>query len=128
MKSVAATTVLLSLGFALPAHALTAKFSWSGTSRCTNESPPFFITGAPEATRQLRFLMRDADMPSFNHGGSTVAYPDTGKVPMGAIAYIGPCPPEDETHRYVWTIDALDASGNVLATTQVEGNFPEPSC
>ena len=129
MKSVAATAILLFLGFsALPAHALTAKFSWSGTSRCTNESPLFRISNAPDSTRQLRFTMRDGDDPDIKPSGSTIAYSGTGNVAKGAIAYIGPCPPEGESHRYVWTIDALDAAGNVLATTQVDDNFPEPSC
>ena len=129
MKSVVATIVLLFLGLsAFPAHALTAKFSFSGTSRCTNESPLFRISNAPAATRQLRFTMRDADDLDAKPSGSTIAYSGAGNVPKGAISYIGPCPPEGESHRYVWTIEALDAAGNVLETTQTDENFPEPSC
>ena len=33
---------------------------------------------------------------------------------------IGP----SETHLYVWTIEALDGSGKVLATARAQGKFP----
>ena len=56
--------------------------------------------------------------------GSAVPYRGTGPVPRGAIAYIGPCPPTGETHSYVWTVDALDASGARLASTTAGGRFP----
>ena len=66
--------------------------------------------------------MRDYNAPNFNHGGSTVAY-SGARVAAGAVSYIGPCPPPNETHRYIWTIDALDASGSVLASNSraIEG-------
>jgi phosphatidylethanolamine-binding protein (PEBP) family uncharacterized protein len=68
--------------------------------------------------------MRDLDAPNFNHGGGTVAYAGKGTVARGAIGYVPPCPPGGAKHRYVWTIDALDASGNKLASTSASGTFP----
>lgn len=109
---------------AAPALAFGAKFSWSGTSACSSTSPAFAISGAPKGTTQLRFSMRDFDAPNFNHGGSTVAYSGKGGVPVGAISYVGPCPPGGQAHRYIWTIEALDAAGKTLATTRAEGRFP----
>ena len=107
----------------MPALAMSASFSWKGTSRCSGTSPAFSIAGAPKGTASLRFAMRDYNAPNFNHGGSTVAF-SGGRVPAGAVSYIGPCPPPNETHRYIWTIDAIDASGSVLTTAQTEGKFP----
>jgi phosphatidylethanolamine-binding protein (PEBP) family uncharacterized protein len=55
------------------------------------------------------------------HGGSTIAYRG-GSVPQATIHYFGPCAPAGETHHYVWTIEAPDAKGRVLATAA--GVFP----
>ncbi len=114
---------LLAVATASPASAMSASFSWKGIAACTGPSPAFTITRAPSGTASLRFAMRDHDAPDFNHGGGTVPLAG-GKVPQGAISYRGPCPPSGQTHRYIWTIEALDASGKVLATTTAQGNFP----
>ncbi len=120
--------LILATAFALlstaPAFALSASFSWAGIGACGSTSPAFRISGAPKGTTQLRFAMRDYDAPNFNHRGSTVAYAGKGGVPQGAISYIGPCPPAGQVHRYIWTIEALDAAGATLATTRAEGRFP----
>ena len=68
-------------------------------------------------------MMRDYNAPNFQHGGSTVAY-SGGRVAKGAISYIGPCPPAGEKHRYIWSIEALDANGAVLARARAQGTFP----
>ena len=75
-------------------------------------------------TESLRFMMNDDDAPNFQHGGSTIPYNGSGRVPEGAIDYIGPCPPTGTLHRYVWTIEALDKSGKIVARTTAEGRFP----
>ena len=117
----------LVLAFALlaagPASAMTASFSWKGIPRCAGTSPAFSIAGAPKGTASLRFSMRDYDAPNFQHGGSTVAWTG-GRVPQGAISYIGPCPPPAETHRYIWKIEALDAAGEVLMATTASAAYP----
>ena len=69
-------------------------------------------------------MMNDKDAPNFRHGGGTVPYNGSGRVPEGAIDYIGPCPPAGTSHRYVWTIEALDKSGKNVARAAAEGRFP----
>ena len=75
------------------APAFSASFSWSGIRACGRTSPAFTIQDAPEGTERLRFVMIDKDAPNFRHGGSTIPYNGSGRVPEGAIDYIGPCPP-----------------------------------
>ncbi|MGB8278782.1 MAG: YbhB/YbcL family Raf kinase inhibitor-like protein [Methylovirgula sp.] len=105
------------------ALAMNASFSWAGIAPCKRVSPAFMIEDAPAGTKRLRFMLHDEDAPHFHHGGSTVAY--TGpKVPQGAISYIGPCPPPGDAHHYVWTIEARDAKGHVLAKTTAAAVFP----
>jgi phosphatidylethanolamine-binding protein (PEBP) family uncharacterized protein len=106
------------------ASAFSAHFLWSGISACGRTSPAFTISDAPEGTESLRFMMSDKDAPNFRHGGSTVRYDGSGRVPEGAIDYIGPCPPAGVLHRYVWTVEALDKSGKIIARTAAEGRFP----
>src|SRR5580704_13721927 len=93
-------------------------------SACGRTSPAFTIDDAPKETESLRFMMNDKDAPNFRHGGSTVPYNGSGRVPEGAIDYIGPCPPAGTSHRYVWTIEALDKSGKNVARAAAEGRFP----
>ena len=101
----------------------TANFSWAGIPACASTSPAFELNNVPADTRQLSFVMTDLDMPSFNHGGSTVTY--TGNVvERGAVTYTGPCPPKGERHNYRWTVQALDVAGNVLGTGTAEALFP----
>lgn len=125
MKStlIGAALAFTVLAAASPAIAMSASFSWKGIAACSGTSPAFSISGAPAGTANLRFAMRDYDAPDFNHGGGTVAFAG-GKVAQGAISYRGPCPPGGQTHHYIWTIEALDASGRVLATATAEGSFP----
>jgi phosphatidylethanolamine-binding protein (PEBP) family uncharacterized protein len=105
------------------AEAFTASFSWAGIPACERISPAFALGGVPGGTKRLRFEMHDLDVPTFHHGGSTVAYAGE-TVKQGAIRYIGPCPPDGEHHRYRWTIEALDAGGKVLGTTTATKTFP----
>jgi phosphatidylethanolamine-binding protein (PEBP) family uncharacterized protein len=114
----------LVLAKAHDASAFSASFSWSEINACGKTSPAFTIHDAPKGTESLRFAMSDKDAPSFRHGGSTVPYDGSGRVPEGAIDYIGPCPPPGAVHRYVWTIEALDKSGKVIARTTTEARFP----
>jgi phosphatidylethanolamine-binding protein (PEBP) family uncharacterized protein len=112
------------VGSARAAQAFSASFSWAGMPACASTSPAFAIRGAPDGTAKLAFEMRDLDAPGFHHGGATVAYDGRGEVARGAIAYVGPCPPSGQVHRYIWTVQALAADGKVLAKTTAEGRFP----
>ena len=105
------------------ASAFSASFSWLGIKACGRTSPAFTIQDAPEGTERLRFVMIDKDAPSFRHGGSTIPYNGSGRVPEGAIDYIGPCPPAGTTHSYVWTIEALDRNGKTIARATAGGSF-----
>jgi phosphatidylethanolamine-binding protein (PEBP) family uncharacterized protein len=105
------------------ASAFSARFSWVGIPACEKISPEFHLSSVPAGTKRLRFEMRDLEVPTFHHGGSTVAYGgDT--VRKGAIRYIGPCPPHGERHRYRWTIEALDAADKVIGMTTATETFP----
>ncbi len=102
---------------------LQVDFTWAGTEACSTKPPAFTVNGAPEGTAQLRFKMKDLDFPSYNHGGGTVTY-SSPEVPAGAFNYKGPCPPSSTTHRYQWTIQAVDANGQVVAEGTVTKSFP----
>lgn len=103
--------------------ALQASFSWQGIAACQRVSPAFSVGDVPQGTKRLRFTLHDEQAPHFHHGGGSVAY-SGATIPQGAIHYIGPCPPPGQTHHYVWTIEALDAKGHMLAKTTASASFP----
>jgi phosphatidylethanolamine-binding protein (PEBP) family uncharacterized protein len=110
---------------ALPARAETfaLKFSWAGIAACQATSPAFELSDVPPGTKRVRFSMTDLDVPSFKHGGSTIAY-ESNAVKRGAITYVGPCPPAGQRHQYRWTVDALDPLGKVLGSASATAAFP----
>ncbi len=117
--------VLLAFFFVTPAHAggMSATFSWSGIPACSTISPAFRVTNTPRSTVSLRFTLKDLDAPSFNHGGSTIAFDRKDKVAKGAITYKGPCPPRGRSHMYEWTIEALDNTGIVIDSFEAARPF-----
>ncbi|VWD42296.1 YbhB/YbcL family Raf kinase inhibitor-like protein [Burkholderia lata] len=95
-----------------------------------NISPSIRWSGVPEGTQSYLLTMFDADAPTgsgFWHwvvadipasargiapgSGNDVVRLPTGAVPMkndtGHAGYLGPCPSQGETHRYVITLTAL---------------------
>ena len=96
-----------------------------------NTSPPLAWSGAPEGTQAFALILDDPDAPTdepFVHfvvydlpGGETgleegipvPAQPDAGGFQggndFGRTGWGGPCPPQGETHTYVFTLYALDA-------------------
>lgn len=105
------------------ARAFTVRFSWAGIPACEKISPAFELAGVPPGTKHLRFAMKDLNVPTFHHGGSTIAYQGDA-VRKSAIRYVGPCPPRGERHRYRWTIEALDGAGKVIGTATATAPFP----
>jgi len=95
-------------------------------------SPPLAWSGVGGKARSLALLMEDPDAPSgtFVHWTVFGVAPDVdafeaGRVPEGALegensfgdeGYGGPCPPgDDEPHRYVFTVYALDSDPGLEA-------------
>src|SRR5262249_15429189 len=110
---------LVALRFNFSHNAMSVRFSWMGIPACAQTSPAFQLDQVPEGTDRLSFTMTDRDLPTFHHGGSTIKY-TSDTVSEGAIKYTGPCPPRGETHTYRWTVQALDAAGNVLDTATAD--------
>lgn len=93
-------------------------------------SPEIRWSGEPRETRSFVVSMYDvdaptgsgfwhwvvADIPASVHSLVAGAGNDAAKLPAGALpirndngstAYLGPCPPQGDTHRYVITVTAL---------------------
>ena len=119
-------------------------------------SPDLSWTGAPDGTSSLALIVTDPDARGFVHWlVYDVADTPSGELPAGVSAspaapaqgtnsfgkpgYGGPCPPSG-THRYVFTLYALDRSlelsgapridelrtameGHVLAETALTGTY-----
>jgi hypothetical protein len=118
-------------------------------------SPPLEIAGVPARAKSLALVLRDPDAAegTFIHWIMWNIDPKTehiktghapesavfGKTTDGKIKYVGPCPPHG-THRYIFTLYALDAklylnegaaieqfnaaiAGHILAQTQLLAKF-----
>jgi len=125
-RAVALGLAAFTLAVSAPnAFAFSAVFHW-----CAG-SPGFDLKDVPADTAKLSFAMTDLNVPSFHHGGGTVAYAGATRtgisVPCGAFAtsFIGPSPPPGQVHTYQFTVKALDSGGAVLATTTAQRKFPE---
>ena len=92
---------------------LEVQFDWTLQDKCNGTSPAFIVRGIPAGTASLSFRMTDLDVPSYDHGGGTVANDGSGKVARGAFTYVGPCPPSG-SHRYQFAVTALNASGDTI--------------
>jgi phosphatidylethanolamine-binding protein (PEBP) family uncharacterized protein len=112
------------VAFPSGALAMSVKFSWAGYRACSSSSPSFVVSDVPTGTARLAFKMVDRNVPTYPHGGGTVAYRGAREIPAGAISYKGPCPPAGEQHMYEWTIRALDESGKTIASTTAAAKFP----
>ncbi len=93
--------------------ALDVQFNWSTQDKCGTASPAFVIGGIPAETASLSFRMTDLDVPSYNHGGGTIANDGSGNVAQGAFTYVGPCPPSG-SHRYEFAVTAFNAEGDTV--------------
>jgi phosphatidylethanolamine-binding protein (PEBP) family uncharacterized protein len=106
------------------ASAMTLKFSWAGYTACSSRSPAFTISDVPAGTVKLAFRMIDKEVPTYPHGGGTVAYSGNSDLQAGAFTYKGPCPPAGQQHSYQWTVQALDSKGQALASASAVEKFP----
>jgi hypothetical protein len=120
------TIALVTIVSVLCSHAsaqddMTLDFSWAGIPACEGRSvknPGFIVRSAPKSTSRLIFTLY---RQKYEHGGAEVPYPPNGHVQRGRFLTIGPCNPGD----YTWKVEALDASGNVLATAARSRRFPD---
>jgi len=111
---------------ALPsaATAMSLKFSWAGYRACSSRSPAFGVADVTGETARLTFKMVDKEVPSYPHGGGTVAYRGKGEIAAGAFSYKGPCPPSGQQHTYEWTVQALDRDGKAIGSATAAEPFP----
>jgi phosphatidylethanolamine-binding protein (PEBP) family uncharacterized protein len=102
------------LSFSTAASAFSVKAEWGAGSGCSSVAPAFSFSKVPAGTAKLAFRMVDLNLPSYPHGGGETAF--GGKTSFGQgeafggafSSYRGPCPPPTATHRYEWTVQALD--------------------
>jgi hypothetical protein len=100
------------------------------TCEGANISPQLQWPAPPQGTVNFAILMEDTDAPAiFTHWLAYNLPPETRNLPEGAstpskrlmraaeginnfgrTGYGGPCPPESQTHHYVFHVYALDAS------------------
>lgn len=106
------------------APAMSLKFSWAGFTACSTRSPAFSLADVPSGTARLAFRMMDRQVPSYPHGGGTVAYTGANEITAGAFAFKGPCPPTGEHHVYRWSVRALDRAGRSIGEASAEATFP----
>ena len=88
-------------------------FKFETRHRCNGDSPQFNISKIPSGTGFLDFHMIDISNGN-NHGGDTIKYSGSGKIPEGALggSYRGPCPPVE--HRYEMEVQALNAKKDLV--------------
>jgi Raf kinase inhibitor-like YbhB/YbcL family protein len=108
-----------------------SQFTCDGGDR----NPPLDIGEVPKKSKSLALILRDPDAVEgiFIHWVVWNIDPKTDRieidsVPKGAAAgmttngknhYVGPCPPNG-THRYIFTLYALDTRLNLPATATAE--------
>lgn len=100
-----------------------------------NVPPPLRWSDIPEETRELVIVVTDPEAPSGTFVHWTVWGIDPsvegidGELPEGAVVgtsssgkatYIGPCPPNGETHRYNFEVIALSAQLPLKAGATVD--------
>jgi phosphatidylethanolamine-binding protein (PEBP) family uncharacterized protein len=125
--------LLLAIGFmpvaALAEDNMNLSFSWGEIPLCTTgrpnivPNPRFELSGVPAGTERVEFRMTDLDVPSYDHGGGSVAVSADGVIAPGAFTYKSPCPPRG-AHTYEWIAEAM-AGGAVRATARAQRDYPE---
>ena len=100
-------------------------FAFSAKHKCSSVSPKISVSNVPAGTKELRVVLVDQDVPTWNHGGGTVPYTGSGVIPEGALksGYNGPCPPSG-SHTYEFKVKALDAQGVIIGVGSKTQKFP----
>ena len=116
----------------LSAHAeFSFTFEWGDIKKCTSgnpnkvSNPIFTLSDVPEGTKELRFRMKDKNVPSYNHGGGKIKnYNGETTINPGAFKYKSPCPPSG-AHTYEWTITAIGDKKKKLGKAKATRKYPE---
>jgi Raf kinase inhibitor-like YbhB/YbcL family protein len=123
---------LISLSFR-NSHTIPERYCYNMKPQCSgnNYSPALSWTGAPLAIKSYAIIMHDPDGGNWTHwvqfniprsenrfdeakNGPAVGI--KGSNSFGRTGYAGPCPPADgKTHRYIFTLYALDTAINLPA-------------
>ncbi|BBO90953.1 phospholipid-binding protein [Desulfosarcina ovata] len=132
-----ATLLLLTLGcskkhgpepIVIPKDAtkMEVSFTWAGIDTCTHDSPEIQVTRVPAGTVELQVRLKDTNEPAWNHGGGKVAYDGSGTISAGALnrGYNGPCPPWDQSHKYEFSVMAVDDQGTIIGFGKARQLFP----
>lgn len=129
MRPVTALAVVL----ALTASAAQAEMSlgfkgWGNIPSCTTGNPnivgnpAFTLKGVPAGTTRIHLMLKDLDVPNYNHGGGKVKMGSDGTIPAGTFKYKSPCPPSG-SHTYEWTATAKSGL-KTLATAKAARKYP----
>jgi len=104
---------------------LELNFKLEAKHQCSQLSPKIIVSNIPVGTKELQVELVDKDVPTWNHGGGTVAYKGSGVIPEGALksGYNGPCPPSG-SHTYEFRVKAIDANGAVIGKGSKTQKFP----
>jgi Raf kinase inhibitor-like YbhB/YbcL family protein len=98
-------------------------------------SPPLRWTAPPSGSRSFRLSVIDTSARGFVHWAASgiparsrglaagAHAPREGTNGFGSRGWGGPCPPPGPVHNYVFTLQALDAHGRVLATARLVGRY-----
>ena len=125
-------TLAIYLLATLSAHAeFSFSFEWGDIKKCTSgnpnrvSNPIFTLKDVPEGTKELRFKMKDKDVPGYNHGGGKIKnYTGETTIQPGAFKYKSPCPPGG-SHTYEWTITAIGDKKKKLGKAKATREYPE---
>lgn len=102
-----------------------------------NINPPLMFKNVPANTKSLTLKVSDPDAPSgtwvhwvvYNIPADTTQIPEHAHLGLegyngfGKYSYGGPCPPAGKVHHYIFHASALDAQGQVMATTDLVGTY-----
>lgn len=103
--------------------------SWGNIPNCSSGNPntvgnpEFILRDLPEGTETVEFLLRDLDVPNYNHGGARLRISGAGRIPFGTFSYQSPCPPGG-VHTYEWTATARRGN-TVLGVATASRNYPD---
>ena len=115
----------------ISAYTFSLTFEQGDIKKCTSgnpnkvSNPIFTLTDVPEGTKELRFKMKDKDVPGYNHGGGKIKnYTGETTIQPGAFKYKSPCPPGG-SHTYEWTITAIVDKKKKLGKAKATREYPE---